>query len=447
MRIPVLRSLLIAALTLSGVTGATISTTTPVTADCGSQPAPPDRVGVGYRGTVTGVDEISSGLFAVTLAVDRTLAGPARGTVTFKTGDYADCHMIDGSAIHEGDELVVVGTDWWKPRKLAYPFAWRARDGDRWDLSVIARENRRRLPADVRAVNTYPEILAFIGAGLPPTDTEPSPLPSPMLSARGEAEDDLFQLTIETPDTTFVVGEPIAISTTLTSIGTAPTTTVTHAGGNIVAFGIEQLDGPLDAGPLRRMSCTAQVVSSGDVASVPFSKSGGYAQDDPLAPMWSAWLHDPAVRPPVGIFRIDAIAEYGRDGCGDTTTLTASVTIEVVSDPAASPGASPATVSPEAVLDAYLAALLAGDCETARTFATETFTVGSGDLCGGATVEDVRIHPTGPARPSEDEVVIATTLTITGGDASMPDGEQTWFYVLGRQPDGSWRLTGGGSGP
>lgn len=115
--------------------------------------------------------------------------------------------------------------------------------------------------------------------------------------------------------------------------------------------------------------------------------------------------------------------------------------------PVASPAAPHTTASPEAVLHAYLAALLAGDCETARTFATETFTVGSGELCGGATVEDVRIHPTGPARPSEDEVVFATTLTITGGDASMPDGEQPWFYVLGRQPDGSWRLTGGGSGP
>jgi hypothetical protein len=102
---------------------------------------------------------------------------------------------------------------------------------------------------------------------------------------------------------------------------------------------------------------------------------------------------------------------------------------------------------PEAVLDAYLAALLAGDCETARLFTTSTFTIGSGNLCGGATVLEIEAHPTGPARPSEDEVVFATTLTITGGDASMPDGEQPWFYVLGRQPDGSWRLTGGGSGP
>lgn len=76
--------------------------------------------------------------------------------------------------------------------QLAYPSAWRARDGDRWDLSVIARDNRRRLPADVRAVNTYPEILAFIGAGLPPTDTSPLPSPAVTLSARGEAEDDLL---------------------------------------------------------------------------------------------------------------------------------------------------------------------------------------------------------------------------------------------------------------
>lgn len=246
----VVRSLVMAVVALSGLVTTSVATPSPVAADCGSQPGTADRVGVGYRGTVTGVEEVSDGRFVVTLSVERTLAGPARRMVSFETGDYADCHMNDGSAIDEGDEMVLVGTSWWRPRTLAYPFAWRATDGGRWDLSLIATTNRRRLPSDLRRVDTYPEILASIGAGLPPTDGEQSPLPSPVLSSRGEAEDDPLRLTIETPGTTFVVGEPIPIATTLTIIETAPTTTVTHAGGNIVAFGIEQLEGPSTRGPL-----------------------------------------------------------------------------------------------------------------------------------------------------------------------------------------------------
>ena len=106
--------------------------------------------------------------------VERTLAGVPRRTVTFETGDHADCHVLDGSRIHEGDELVVIGLAWLDGRTLSYPFAWRQRVDGRWDLSVVAPDNRRRLPADLRSTDTYAEILAFIGRALPPTDAEPA---------------------------------------------------------------------------------------------------------------------------------------------------------------------------------------------------------------------------------------------------------------------------------
>jgi hypothetical protein len=72
--------------------------------------------------------------------------------------------------------------------------------------------------------------------------------------------------------------------------------------------------------------------------------------------------------------------------------------------------------------------------------------VGNGELCG---VLDVTAFtgPDGGARPSDDELVYSTTLTTRGGDRSMPDGDHTWFYSLVRQPDGEWRIAGGGSGP
>ena len=119
--------------------------------------------------------------------------------------------------------------------------------------------------------------------------------------------------------------------------------------------------------------------------------------------------------------------------------------------PPAAPTASadsPATVSdrPEVVLDAYLKALVAGDCETGRMLVTARFRIGTGELCGVTHVSAYRINAE-PARPPE-ELIFATILTTTGtADGSIQAGALTWFYSLVQQPDGSWRITGGGSGP
>ena len=101
---------------------------------------------------------------------------------------------------------------------------------------------------------------------------------------------------------------------------------------------------------------------------------------------------------------------------------------------------------PGVVLAAYLRVLERGDCATSRSLTTSTFIVGNGDLCGVLDVTAFSV-PDGAARPSDGEVVYSTTLTTRGGDVSMPDGNHTWFYSLVRQPDGEWRIAGGGSGP
>jgi hypothetical protein len=98
------------------------------------------------------------------------------------------------------------------------------------------------------------------------------------------------------------------------------------------------------------------------------------------------------------------------------------------------------------VLRAYLEELQAGDCVAARALATPTFRVGNGELCGALRV--TAFAPLGePATPSDQEAVFSTKLTTVGGDQSMPDGGHIWFYDLVLQPDGAWRLAGGGSGP
>jgi hypothetical protein len=98
------------------------------------------------------------------------------------------------------------------------------------------------------------------------------------------------------------------------------------------------------------------------------------------------------------------------------------------------------------VLSVYLEALKAGDCQTAHQLVTSTFFVGSGELCGALKVLSYT-EPGQPALPGNGEAIFPIELTVTGADASMRDGVNTWFYDLKQQPNGEWRLVGGGSGP
>ncbi len=106
----------------------------------------------------------------------------------------------------------------------------------------------------------------------------------------------------------------------------------------------------------------------------------------------------------------------------------------------------PDSAGPDVVLDAYLRSLVAGDCDTGWKLATETFTKGNGELCGATDVTAYEID--GKAQPSADEVVFGTTVTTTGDNGqSINPGQMIWYYSLKRQPNGAWRITGGGTGP
>jgi hypothetical protein len=115
----------------------------------------------------------------------------------------------------------------------------------------------------------------------------------------------------------------------------------------------------------------------------------------------------------------------------------------------ARPGFSvpPDSAPPEVVLATYLRALVVGDCAAGKALGTATFRLGNGELCGATSVSSFTIQ--GPAPdPNATELVFATMLVTTGtADGSIQPGSMTWFYDLRREPDGSWRLVGGGSGP
>jgi hypothetical protein len=115
------------------------------------------------------------------------------------------------------------------------------------------------------------------------------------------------------------------------------------------------------------------------------------------------------------------------------------------------PGAAfsmpPTSAGADVVLDAYLRALVASDCADGRKLTTATFVAGNGELCGDTRVSDYKVNPV-PARPNSTEAVYVTTITTSGtSDGSVAFGSMTWFYDLVQQPDGAWRIVGGGSGP
>jgi len=95
----------------------------------------------------------------------------------------------------------------------------------------------------------------------------------------------------------------------------------------------------------------------------------------------------------------------------------------------------PDSAPPEVVLEAYLQALVAGDCET-----VSALRAGGGDgLCGALEVSAYTRSE--PEITPDGRVVFSTTLTTSGGDGSFPDGDNLWRCWLSQQPDGGWRVT------
>ena len=100
--------------------------------------------------------------------------------------------------------------------------------------------------------------------------------------------------------------------------------------------------------------------------------------------------------------------------------------------------------APAVVLDAYLRALKASDCKTGHALGTSSF-ADNGELCGQLRVKSYT-PVLDPATPG-DQAIFSTNLITEGGDASMPDGLHTRFYILTRQAGGAWRVDSAGSGP
>jgi hypothetical protein len=106
---------------------------------------------------------------------------------------------------------------------------------------------------------------------------------------------------------------------------------------------------------------------------------------------------------------------------------------------------APASAAADAatqVLNEYLGFVRQGDCPAAAGLYVGTY----GNLCGVLTLAEFTVGQA--AAVGDRELDVATTLTTSGSqDGTIPAGTVTWFFVLTKQPDGSWRITDAGSGP
>jgi hypothetical protein len=107
----------------------------------------------------------------------------------------------------------------------------------------------------------------------------------------------------------------------------------------------------------------------------------------------------------------------------------------------------PDLAPPDVVLRAYLEAVRAGDCATARRFVVPaTFRKGTGELCGAVQLHSYR-NAGNALTPSATEIIFGMTLTTGGSaDGSIPAGDFLWSYDLVRQASGAWRIVSAGQG-
>jgi hypothetical protein len=133
---------------------------------------------------------------------------------------------------------------------------------------------------------------------------------------------------------------------------------------------------------------------------------------------------------------------------GVAILFAAAVGLAVIgSHPAPLPSPSPAAVTippdsapPAVVLDAYLRALQAGDCDTASQL-TMPLVLGKDyvDLCGITRVtafsvvgDSIVVNP--------GTIRLTATLTITGVPPGISAGNMFCLYLLQRQTTGAWRI-------
>jgi hypothetical protein len=298
---------------------------------------------VAFIGTVTGSAPTgpATGPTLVRLVVDTLLDGNAGGVVwlhpwcvgtEFRTGERYLVSSSDRLPLGGDSPTPSDGQVWFTD---PYAVAWHLPRDGKAVLQGYGDGTLRDAPPWLERPSSLGQAAAAV---LP----DPS---SPVRAVSDTVEDETFRLTLTTDRATYTTSDVIPVAATLEMLRAEPTAIV-GSGSGPVLFGIEQLDGPVDAGPIATADCAYHVWAPGQTSFVPFEKSVGYDMDDPTAPFWTAFMNEPDLVLPAGHYRIFAQVDYGIDDCtAHPSKLLAEVLVEVV-DPQASPELLPKTAVP-----------------------------------------------------------------------------------------------------
>jgi hypothetical protein len=262
----------------------------------------------------------------------------------------------------DGTVMVDVGPD-----RSGQPGAWWSTDGLNWaSLASVGAPSwtsdaypAALGPTGVVAIN-YPAAYSglatpevWFGAWVRPELSVPSasPLPTPLPSqpvassaaapltgpsVRTTAANAGFTLGMSLDHDRYRAGQPITVATTLTYDGPNERVTIWGNGDpGPVGFDVVQVGGPLAMHGGGTSDCVSYGLTRGVAVDYPFSKVGGWTYDDPYAPFYASYYHDPQLRLPAGTWRITAKGMFAIGGtdCGQGQDASLTATIEIVVEP------------------------------------------------------------------------------------------------------------------
>jgi hypothetical protein len=166
--------------------------------------------------------------------------------------------------------------------------------------------------------------LLVLACGSPP----PSSLPGG--PAHAEVRDGRFVLAFDLPKDTYSTDEPIEGVATL-SVDAGAAVPYGASGLGAIGFGFAEVNGPRAMGAAFTADCRPGMLIPGTPVTSPITKSGGYTEDDPLAPFYRSFFADKVVHLPPGDWKIIAFASFveQRDCGGDAHDMTATVNVHV----------------------------------------------------------------------------------------------------------------------
>ena len=107
--------------------------------------------------------------------------------------------------------------------------------------------------------------------------------------------------------------------------GSPSTATLGGSGSGLIAFGVEQLGGDLQNGPVWTADCHAYSVDARNPPTQIFTKSGGFSGDDPNADFWHNFFADPELHLPPGEWLLTAEARFYDGGCPARSAAAKSI--------------------------------------------------------------------------------------------------------------------------